>query len=165
MTASRRPSAGGFKAFLTKSNALALAIGVIIGTSLGTVVNSLVNDVMMPPLGAVTGGLDFSDMKAELKAKVPEQIAEDGTKIADAKAAVYLSYGNFINATVRFLIVAFCVFLLVKGINTLKRGMEKKGEPAAPTQKDCPHCFSSINIKATRCPQCTSELETAATKS
>ncbi len=153
-----------FKEFALRGNVVDLAVAVIIGAAFGSIVTSLVNDVMMPPVGLAMGGVDFSDKKVLLKEEVVEQVEEDGTKIP-AKPAVYLSYGKFINAAVHFIIVAFCVFLLVKGINTLKRGMEKKGEPAAPTQKDCPHCFSSINIKATRCPQCTSELEPTAAKS
>jgi large conductance mechanosensitive channel len=153
-----------FKEFALRGNVVDLAVAVIIGAAFGSIVTSLVNDVMMPPLGAAMNGVDFGDKKVLLKERVPEHVNEDGETVKE-KPAVYLSYGKFINAAVHFVIVAFCVFLLVKGINTLKRGMEKEGEPAAPTQKDCPHCFSSINIKATRCPQCTSELEMAAVKS
>ena len=153
-----------FKEFALRGNVVDLAVAVIIGAAFGSIVTSLVNDVMMPPMGLVMGGVDFSDKKYPLKEKVPAHTDEDDNKVPE-KPAVDISYGKFINAAVHFVIVAFCVFLLVKGINALKRSMEQKGEPPAATQKDCPRCFSSINVKATRCPQCTSELETAAAKS
>jgi large conductance mechanosensitive channel len=150
-----------FKEFALRGNVVDLAVAVIIGAAFGSIVNSLVNDVMMPPMGVAMNGVDFADKKVLLKEKEQVTDAEGNVK---EKPAVYLSYGKFINAAVHFVIVAFCVFLLVKGINTLKRTMEKTGEPPSPTQKDCPHCFSSINIKATRCPNCTSELAPAAVK-
>jgi large conductance mechanosensitive channel len=150
-----------FKEFALRGNVVDMAVGIIIGAAFGGIVTSLVNDVMMPPMGLAMGGVDFSDKKVVLKEKVPESVDENNEKVKE-KPEVALSYGKFINATMHFVIVAFCVFLLVKGINTLRRSMEKQGEPPAPTQKDCPHCFSSINIKATRCPQCTSELAMAA---
>src|SRR5262245_56433807 len=117
-----------FKEFALRGNVVDLAVAVIIGAAFGAVVTSLVNDVMMPPLGLAMGGVDFSNKKIPLKDAVDASVAEDGTKIP-AKPPVELSYGKFINALVHFTIVAFCVFLLVKGINTLKRTMETKAEP------------------------------------
>jgi large conductance mechanosensitive channel len=152
-----------FKEFALRGNVVDMAVGIVIGAAFTAIVTSLVSDVMMPPLGLAMRGVDFGQMKVELKEAVPAHVNEANEQVPE-KPAVNLHYGKFINAAVHFVIVAFCVFLLVKGINTLKRTMEKKGEPAAPTQKDCPYCLSSINIKATRCPQCTSELETAAAK-
>ena len=153
-----------FKEFALRGNVIDLAVAFIMGVAFNAIVDSLVKDVMMPPIGAVTGGLDFSDKKIVLKDEVPEQKDADGNTVKK-QPEVSLSYGNFVNAAVRFVIVAFCVFLLVKGINTLRRTLEREGTPPAPTQKECPRCFSAINIKATRCPQCTSDLATAAGKS
>ena len=151
-----------FKEFALRGNVVDLAVAVVIGAAFGSIVTSLVNDVMMPPLGLAMSGMDFGDKKVLLKDK--EQFVDEEGKTRE-RPAVYVSYGKFINAAVHFTIVAFCVFLLVKGINTLKRTLEKEGEPPSPTQKECPHCCSSINIKATRCPNCTSELGAAGTKS
>ena len=144
-----------FKEFAMRGNVVDMAVGIIIGGAFGTIVKSLVSDVLMPPLGLLLGGVDFSDLFFTLK---------DGTTagpyatLAAAKSAgaVTLGYGLFINAVISFLIVAFAVFLLIKAINQLQRIKEEP--PAEPTTKDCPYCLSSIPIKATRCPQCTSEL-------
>ena len=144
-----------FKEFAMRGNVVDMAVGIIIGGAFGTIVKSLVSDVMMPPLGLLLGGVDFSDLFITLK---------DGTSagpyatLAAAKAAgaVTLGYGLFLNAVISFLIVAFAVFVLIKAINQLQR---KKEQPAEPTSKDCPYCFSSIPVKATRCPHCTSELK------
>ena len=144
-----------FKEFAMRGNVVDMAVGIIIGGAFGTIVKSLVSDVLMPPLGLLLGGVDFSDLFFTLK---------DGTTagpyatLAAAKSAgaVTLGYGLFINAVISFLIVAFAVFLLIKAINQLQR--KKEEAPAAPTTKECPFCLSSIAIKATRCPHCTSEL-------
>jgi large conductance mechanosensitive channel len=147
-----------FREFAIKGNVVDMAVGIIVGAAFGTIVKSLVDDIIMPPIGLLLGNVDFSDLFIVLK-----QGAVAGTfaTIADAKAAgaVTLNYGSFINTVVSFLIVAFAVFMLVKNINRLKR--EKEAVPAAPTTKECPHCFSTIHIKAVRCPNCTSNLQTA----
>ncbi|WP_027191131.1 large-conductance mechanosensitive channel protein MscL [Fundidesulfovibrio putealis] len=109
-----------FKEFAMRGNVMDLAVGVIIGASFGKIVSSLVADVIMPPVGMLLGGVDFTSLKFNLAAPI------DGMKSAT------LNYGNFIQALVDFTIVAFCIFLIVKGINTLKRRMEKPEEPAAP---------------------------------
>ena len=141
-----------FKEFAMRGNVVDMAVGIIIG---GAIVKSLVADVLMPPIGLLLGGVDFSDLFITLK-----QGATAGpyATLAAAKSAgaVTVSYGLFINAVISFLIVAFAVFLLIKGINQLQR--KKEEPPAEPTTKDCPFCLSTIAIKATRCPHCTSEL-------
>jgi large conductance mechanosensitive channel len=144
-----------FKEFAMRGNVVDMAVGIIIGAAFGAIVKSLVDDVLMPVVGLLLGNVDFSNFFFVLKAgKVPGPYAT----LAEAKAAtaVVLSYGLFINAIVTFLIVAFAVFLLVKQINVLKR---EEAPPAAPTTKDCPFCLSTVPLKATRCPHCTSELK------
>jgi large conductance mechanosensitive channel len=145
-----------FKEFAMRGNVVDMAVGIIIGGAFGTIVKSLVSDVMMPPIGLLLGGVDFSDLFVTLK-----QGATAGPyatlAAAQAAGAVTISYGLFINAVISFLIVAFAVFLLIKGINKLKR--EKEAPAAAPTTKECPYCYSTIVLKATRCPHCTSALE------
>ena len=144
-----------FKEFAVKGNALDLAIGVIIGAAFTGIVNSLVKDIIMPPLGVVTGGLDFSNQFVVLK-----HAPLGGTFATPAEAAkagaITWNYGNFITLIINFLIVAFSIFLVVRAFNRMKQ--PKPGE--APVAKDCPACTMSIPIKATRCPHCTSELAT-----
>jgi len=149
-----------FKEFAVKGNVVDMAVGIIIGGAFGTVVKSFVDDVMMPPLGMLVGDIDFQDIMLVLK---QGSTAGPYETLAAAKeaGAVTINLGMFINAAVSFTIVAFAVFLLVKAINRLKRAEEAPAAPAAPTHKDCPFCASSIPLKATRCPLCTSQLETA----
>jgi large conductance mechanosensitive channel len=145
-----------FKEFIVRGNVMDMAVGIIIGAAFGTIVNSLVKDVIMPPIGLLLGKVDFSNLFAVLK-----QGATPGpypsVAAAQAAGAVTLNFGLFINTIINFLIVGFAIFLLVKGVNQLKR--QKPAPAAAPTTKDCPHCFTAIPIKATRCPNCTSELK------
>jgi len=145
-----------FREFAVKGNVVDMAVGIIIGAAFGTIVKSLVDDVIMPPIGLLLGNVDFSNLFAVIKEGATvgpyKTIAE-----AHAAGAVTLNYGMFINTIISFLIVAFAVFLLVKNINRLKR--EEVAAPTAPTTKDCPHCFSTISIKAVRCPNCTSTLQ------
>ena len=144
-----------FKEFAMRGNVVDMAVGIIIGGAFGTIVKSLVSDVMMPPIGLLLGGVDFSDLFITLKDGATA--GPYATLVMAQKAgAVTISYGVFINAVISFLIVAFAVFLLIKGLNKLHR--EKEQPAAEPTTKDCPFCYSSISIKATRCPNCTSEL-------
>ena len=145
-----------FKEFAMRGNVVDMAVGIIIGAAFGTIVKSLVSDVIMPPIGLLLGNVDFSNLFVVLK-----QGAAAGpyASLADAQAAgaVSINYGAFINTIISFIIVAFAVFLSIRGINKMKR---KKEEPAAePTTKVCPFCQSAIPIKATRCPHCTSELK------
>jgi len=144
-----------FKKFAMRGNVVDMAVGIIIGGAFGTIVKSLVADVIMPPVGLLLGGVDFSDLFITLK-----EGANAGPyatlAIAQEAGAVTISYGVFINAVISFLIVAFAVFLLIRAINNMQ--VEEEEPAAEPTEKDCPHCFTSIAIKATRCPNCTSEL-------
>lgn len=144
-----------FKEFAMRGNVVDMAVGIIIGGAFGTIVKSLVSDVLMPPLGLLLGGVDFSSFFVVLK---QGKVAGPYHALADAQAAgaVTLNYGMFINTVVSFVIMAFAVFLLVKGINNLRRKEETVA--AEPTTKDCNYCFSAIPIKATRCPHCTSQL-------
>ena len=128
-----------FKEFAVKGNVMDMAVGVIIGAAFGKIVTSLVNDIIMPPIGLLLGRMDFSNLVITLHEKV-----------GDAPA-VTLNYGLFINTVVNFIIVAFAVFMLVKQVNRFKKAAEA-------TTKECPKCISKIDIKATRCPHCTSEL-------
>lgn len=124
-----------FKDFAMRGNVMDLAIAVIIGGAFGKIIASLVNDILMPLIGLLLGGLDFSGL---------------ALKVGEAS----INYGLFIQAIVDFLIVAFVIFLLARTLNKMK-----KPEPvAAPTTKECPYCFTAISIKATRCPNCTSQL-------
>jgi len=144
-----------FKKFAMRGNVVDMAVGIIIGGAFGTIVKSLVADVIMPPIGLLLGGVDFSDLFITLKEGAT---AGPYASLAGAQeaGAVVVSYGVFINSVISFLIVAFAVFLLIKSINKLQQEEEEK--PADPTEKDCPFCLSKIAIKATRCPHCTSEL-------
>ncbi len=147
-----------FKEFAIKGNAVDLAVGVIIGAAFGGIVTSLVKDVIMPPIGLATGGLDFSNKFIVLKAGVNGVTNFATPAAAEAAKAVTLNYGNFITVLVNFLIVAFCIFLVVKAMNRMK-----KPAPNAPAvSKDCPSCAMTIPIQASRCPHCTSELTEAA---
>ncbi|MCR2804212.1 large-conductance mechanosensitive channel protein MscL [Paenibacillus soyae] len=145
-----------FKEFAVKGNVVDLAVGVIIGGAFGKIVTSLVNDVIMPPIGALLGEVNFKDLKFYL---VDISTLSD----ADKETAAAIKYGQFINVVLDFMIVAFCIFMLVKVLNSLRRKKEDKDEtPAEPTEKECPYCLSQIPIKATRCKHCTSQLEAAA---
>lgn len=146
-----------FREFALKGNVMDMAIGIIIGAAFSPIVKSLVDDVIMPPIGLLLGGVDFTDKFAVLSAGQPmgpyltlEQ--------AKAAGAVTVNYGLFVNSVITFLIVAFAVFLMVKAINKMRREEEGAEEP---TTKACPHCQSTIDIKATRCAFCTSDLRAA----
>ena len=147
-----------FKEFAVKGNVVDMAVGIIIGAAFGTIVKSLVDDVIMPPIGLLLGDVDFSNLFITLKEGA--EGAGVYATIADAHAAgaVTLNYGLFINTVISFLIVAFAIFILIKNINKLKK-KEEEAPAAAPASKDCPFCFSSIPINATRCPNCTSTIE------
>lgn len=144
-----------FKEFAMRGNVVDMAVGIVIGAAFGTIVKSFVADVLMPPIGLLMGGVDFSNLFAVVKAGDP---AGPYAALADAQAAgaVTINYGMFINTLISFLIVAIAVFMVVKAMNSMKR---KEEEPAAePTTKECEFCITEIPIKATRCPNCTSQL-------
>jgi large conductance mechanosensitive channel len=140
-----------FKEFAMRGNVIDLAVGVIIGGAFGKIVSSLVNDIVMPPIGMLLNGVNFASLYLPLDGKSYQTLAE-----AQAAGAPTLNYGLFINNIIDFLIVAFVIFLMIRTINRVK----KQPAPAAtePTSKDCPFCFTSIPVQATRCPRCTSQL-------
>jgi large conductance mechanosensitive channel len=147
-----------FKEFAMRGNVLDLAIGIVIGAAFSTIVKSLVDDMIMPPIGLLLGKVDFSNLFLVLKSGNP---AGPYASLATAKAAgaVSINYGAFVTTIINFLIVAFAVFLLVRGVNKLRR--QEEAPPAAPTTKECPYCLSTIPINALRCAHCTSELQAA----
>ena len=142
-----------FKEFATRGNMFDMAVGIILGAAFGKVVTSMVNDVLMPPIGKLLGHIDFSNFFINLS---PTHYAT----LADAKkaGAAVISYGLFFNTLIEFLIAAFAVFLLIRQINRLRRPAPA---PEAPATRECPFCVSTIPLKATRCPHCTSQLEAA----
>ena len=148
-----------FREFALRGNVMDMAVGIIIGAAFTSIVTSLVNDILMPPLGWLLGGMDFSNFYLTLK---PGSPSGPYTALADAQAAgaVTINYGMFINAVISFTLVALAMFLLIRAINRLQEGKTAE-EPAAPelTTKDCPFCLSSIPLGASRCPNCTSQLE------
>ena len=139
-----------FKSFVMRGNVLDLAVGVIIGAAFGKIVSSLVDDVLMPPIGKLIGKVDFSQRFINLSDQSYETLAD-----AKAHSAATLNYGQFLNTVINFLIVAFCVFIVIQLVN---RWVNKPAPPAAPTTKDCPQCAMSIPIQAKRCGHCTSQL-------
>jgi large conductance mechanosensitive channel len=141
-----------FRLFILRGNVLELAVAVIIGATFGRVVTSLVEDLLMPPVGLALGGVDFTNLFIDLSGRGHATLAE-----AQAAGAPTLRYGVFLNTVVNFLIVAFCIFLLVRQINR----MFPPAPPAAPITRDCPFCLSPVPLKARRCAHCTSELTSA----
>lgn len=142
-----------FKKFALQGNVLDMAVGIIIGASFGKIITSVVNDVLMPPIGLLVGRVDFSSLFLNLSGTPYATLAE-----AKAAGAPTINYGLFLNTVLDFVIVALVIFLLVKQMNRLK---SKPAPAAAPTTRDCPRCVSSIPLKATRCPFCTSDLQPA----
>ena len=149
-----------FKDFAVKGNVVDLAVAVIMGGAFGAIVTSLVNDIIMPPIGLLIGGVDFQDVFLVLK---------EGTsagpyptlEAAQAVGAVTVNVGLFFNAVLSFLIVAWAVFMLVRGMNRLRRDQDQGGDTPSPTTRTCPDCKRDMAIGATRCPHCTSEVEPA----
>ena len=154
-----------FKKFISRGNVMDLAVGVIVGGAFQKIVTSFVNDIIMPFIGLITGGINFNDQFVILKMPEGAEVSADMVKTLDeAKAigATTFNYGAFITTVLDFIIMAFVVFLLVKGINKVKDMTEKKEEeaaPAAPTTKKCPYCLSEIPIDAKKCAHCTSDVE------
>lgn len=151
-----------FKAFALRGNVIDLAVGVIIGGAFQSIVNSVINDLIMPFVGLLTGGVNFVDQFVVLKhPEGMEEVIFKSLEEAKAAGATVFAYGSFITAVINFIIMAFVIFLLVRGINRLSDLRKKDAEeaPAVPTTKVCPFCKSEIAIDATRCPHCTSELK------
>ena len=147
-----------FKAFAMRGNVIDMAVGIVIGAAFGSIIGTLVSDVLMPPIGLLLGNVDFSNLFIVLK---EGKIAGPYATVAAAKGAgaVTLNYGLFVNTVINFLIVAFAIFFLIRGMNSLKK--KEEAPPAVPTTKECPQCLSTIPVKATRCGHCTSELRAA----
>ncbi len=141
-----------FKEFIMRGNVVDMAVGIIIGAAFGTIIKSLVADIIMPPIGLLLGNVDFSNLFIILKEGTT---AGPFASLVDAQkaGAVTINYGMFINTIISFLIVGFAIFLLIRKVNELKKEEEEE-----PTTKECPHCLSTIPIKATRCAFCASEL-------
>jgi large conductance mechanosensitive channel len=147
-----------FKEFALRGNVVDMAVGIVIGAAFGTIVKSLVDDVLMPPIGLLLGNVDFGNLFITLKEGAKASGPYASLAAAKQAGAVTLNLGVFINTITSFIIVAFAVFLVIKGINRMKR--EKEALPVEPTTKDCPYCFITIPIQATRCPHCTSHFQT-----
>ena len=145
-----------FKEFAIRGNMIDMAVGIVIGAAFGTIVKSLVSDIIMPPIGLLLGKVDFANLFTVLKQG--EIIAGPYASLTDAQAAgaVTINYGVFINTLISFIIIAFAIFMVIRNMNKLKK--KEEAPPAKPTTKDCPYCLTSIPIKATRCPHCTSKL-------
>ena len=149
-----------FKAFIMRGNVVDMAVGIIIGAAFGAIVSSLVKDVIMPPIGLALGKIDFSNMLAVIKQGSPVG-PYDTVAAAQAAGAVTINYGTFINYIITFLIVAAVVFFFIVRPIAQMNARQKATQPAAaPTTKECPFCKTQINIAATRCPNCTSQLAT-----
>lgn len=142
-----------FRTFINRGNVIDLAVGVVVGTAFGKIITSLVEDIIMPPIGLLIGKVDFTDLYINLSDKDYASLAE-----AKAAGAATINYGLFVNNIINFLIISFCIFLVIRQINKLA---PKKAE-APVTTKECPACLSSIPLKATRCPACTTHLEVQA---
>jgi large conductance mechanosensitive channel len=141
-----------FKEFAMRGNVVDMAVGIIIGAAFGRIITSLVSDVLMPPIGLVLGKVDFSSLFLNISGKSFATLAE-----AKAAGAATINYGMFLNTVIDFVIVALVIFLVVRQINR----WNKPAAAPAPSTKDCPYCVSAIPLKATRCPNCTSELRTS----
>jgi len=139
-----------FRDFIARGNVIDLAVAVIIGAAFGKIVTSLVEGIIMPPIGLLLGGVDFANLFIDLSGKNPASVAD-----AQVRGLPVIAYGVFLNDVVSFLIIAFVIFLIVKAIN------KRKHEEVVELTKECPYCFSAINIEATRCSACTSQLQAA----
>lgn len=146
-----------FKEFAMRGNVVDMAVGIVIGAAFGTIIKSLVADVIMPPIGMLLGGVDFTNLFIVLKEGA--EVAAPYAALADAQAAgaVTVNYGAFINTVISFIIIAFAIFMLIKGMNSAKK-KEEEAPAAAPTTKKCDKCLSEIPIEATRCAFCTTDL-------
>ena len=143
-----------FREFIARGNVVDMAVGVIIGAAFGKIVASLVDDIVMPPIGLLIGGIDFSNLFLSLSGQMYPSL-----KAAKDVGAPTVNYGIFLNNLLNFLIIAFVIFMIVRTVNRLKR--QEPAPTAAPTTRDCPYCVSIIPLKATRCPHCTSEVRAA----
>ena len=144
-----------FRDFVARGNVMDLAVGVVVGAAFGKIVTSFVEGIIMPPIGLVLGRIDFSSLFYTLERSrgIPASLAE-----AKAKGIPVIAWGQFINDTIGFFIVAAAVFVLIKQVNRIKSAVDDPAAAPSATTKECPFCTSTISIRAKRCPQCTSEL-------
>lgn len=149
-----------FRDFIARGNVIDLAVGIIIGSAFSTVVNSVVDNLMMPPLGLFFGNSDFQDLFVVLRQGEEPLPSGANLEMAQEVGAVTLNYGQFLTDVISFLVLALGVFLIIKGIQSLQKTVQKPAaeEKKEPTEKDCPYCQKSIPIRANRCPYCTSQL-------
>lgn len=146
-----------FKAFIMRGNVVDMAVGIIVGAAFGAIVSSIVKDVIMPPIGLILGNIDFSNLTIVIKeGSTPSPYAS--LSAAQSAGAVTINYGLFINTLINFLIIAAVVFFFIIRPLAKLQALQKESAPATPATKDCPFCATTIPIKATRCPNCTSEL-------
>jgi len=143
-----------FKEFIMRGNVVDMAVGVIIGGAFGKIVTSLVNDVIMPPIGKLTGGVDFSNLFIDLSGASYATLAE-----AQKAGAATINYGMFVNTVINFLIVAGAIFLMISQLNRLKARFDKPAPAAGPLTRECPLCLSVIPLKAVKCAHCASDLK------
>lgn len=148
-----------FKEFAMRGSVVDMAVGIVIGAAFGTIVKSFVDDVLMPPIGLLLGNVDFANLFITLKEGAKAAGPYASLAAAKQAGAVTLNLGLFINTIISFTIVAFAVFLVIKGINRMKR--EQEAPAAEPATKECPFCFTAIPLQASRCPHCTSQLAAA----
>ncbi len=134
-----------FKSFAVRGNAVDMAVGIIIGAAFGKIISSLVNDILMPPIGVLIGGMDFSNFSLTIKSATADS------------AAVVVKYGAFINILIDFIIIAFTMFIVIQAMNRLTKKTEAAS--AAPSTKECPECLLTIPINAKRCGHCTTVLK------
>lgn len=149
-----------FKKFIMRGNILDMSVGIIIGASFSKIADSLVNDILMPPIGLLLRGIDFSNIFFVIKKGVENEGPYRSLEAAKSAGAVVISFGVFINTLITFLITAIAIFLIIKAFNKMETSFVKKAkEEKEVTEKNCPYCFSTINIKAVKCPNCTSSLD------
>lgn len=152
-----------FKKFAMRGNVMDMAVGFIVGAAFTKIVNSLVNDILMPPLGLLLGRVDFTNLYFTLKQGVVAG-PYASLEAAQRAGAVTINYGMFVNNIISFIIVAFAIFILIKGINKLQEETAGKKPAPSATTKTCPYCFTTIDIRATRCPNCTADLSNSVPK-
>jgi large conductance mechanosensitive channel len=143
-----------FREFAMRGNVVDMAVGIIIGAAFGKIISSFVADIIMPPIGVLLGGVDFSEIYVNLSGGDYASLAA-----AQEAGAATMNFGIFINTVIDFVIIAFAIFMVIRAMNRMKRAEE--AAPADPTTKECPRCLSEIPIKASRCAHCTSELGAA----
>lgn len=148
-----------FKKFAMRGNVLDMAVGIIIGAAFGKIVDSLVKDMIMPPLGILLGKIDFANLFFVLQDGAGASGPYHSLTAAKEAGAVTLNLGMFLNTIISFTIVAFAVFMLIKGMNSLQAKLDADEKESAPTTKECPHCFSKIDIRAKKCPNCTGDIK------